>query len=188
MADALAETGKLEKQALTCATPIMAKPMGFYAKQGLDVGVVRTAGWAVVRDKTLNHEYDAAHMLAPMPIALSMGLGSNATPFTVPLIENMNGQGICLAVEHKDERDPAKWQGFKFGIPFEYSNHHASTTRVPAEHILRATSDIARSRLALQLRILFGSESMGLHDSGDRGWRAHRSRQRSSCGRRRCGR
>jgi nitrate/nitrite transport system substrate-binding protein len=38
---------------ITCATPIiMADPMGFYAKQGLNVEVVKTAGWAVIRDKT----------------------------------------------------------------------------------------------------------------------------------------
>jgi len=36
---------------ITCATPIiMAHPMGFYSKQGLNVEVVKTAGWAVVRD------------------------------------------------------------------------------------------------------------------------------------------
>ena len=46
-------------------------------KHGLNVEVVKTAGWAVVRDKTINKEYDAAHMLAPMPIAISLGLGSN---------------------------------------------------------------------------------------------------------------
>src|ERR1700730_9247183 len=58
--------GALEKKKLkvgfipiTCATPIiMAHPMGFYAKHGLDVEVIKTAGWAVVRDKTLNKEYD----------------------------------------------------------------------------------------------------------------------------------
>ncbi len=68
--------------AITCATPIiLAAPMGFYAKQGLNVDVVRTAGWAVVRDKALNGEYDAAHMLSPMPLALTLGAGSQPTPF-----------------------------------------------------------------------------------------------------------
>ena len=54
--------GALEKKDLkvgfipiTCATPIiMAKPMGFYEKHGLNVDVIKTAGWAVIRDKTLN--------------------------------------------------------------------------------------------------------------------------------------
>ena len=80
--------GKPEKTALkvglipiTCATPIiMAHPMGFYKKYGLDVEVVKSAGWAVIRDKTLNKEYDAAHMLSPMPLAISMGVGAPAPP------------------------------------------------------------------------------------------------------------
>ena len=95
----------------------MAHPLGFYAKQGLNVEVVKTAGWAVVRDKTINKEYDAAHMLAPMPLAISLGLGSNAIPFTVPAIENINGQAITLAIKHKDKRDPKDWKGIKFAIP-----------------------------------------------------------------------
>ncbi|RCK26593.1 hypothetical protein TH8_07680 [Thalassospira profundimaris] len=67
---------------ITCATPIiMAQPMGFYEKYGLDVDVIKTAGWAVARDKSLNNEYDASHMLTPMPLAISMGAGSTATPF-----------------------------------------------------------------------------------------------------------
>ena len=98
-------SGALEKKDLkvgfipiTCATPIiMAAPMGFYAKQGLNVEVVKTAGWAVIRDKTINKEYDAAHMLSPMPLAMTLGLGSTAQEFTTPAIENINGQGICLA-------------------------------------------------------------------------------------------
>ena len=111
--------------AITCATPIiLAAPMGFYAKHGLNVDIVRTAGWAVVRDKALNGEYDAAHMLSPMPLALTLGAGSGAVPFAVPAIENINGQAITLAMKHKDNRDPAKWKGMKFGIPFDFSMHN----------------------------------------------------------------
>ena len=154
-AEAFAEAGKPEKTSLkigfipiTCATPIiMGKPMGFYQKQGLDVDVVKTAGWAVVRDKTLDKEYDAAHMLAPMPIALTLGVGSSPHPFTVPLIENINGQAICLALKHKTNRDPAKWKGFKFGIPFDYSNHNYLLRYYLAEHGIDPDQDV-------QLRIL----------------------------------
>lgn len=71
---------------ITCATPIiMALPMGFYSKHGLNVDVIKTAGWAVVRDKTLNKEYDAAHMLSPMPIAITLGAGSNPIPYTMQI-------------------------------------------------------------------------------------------------------
>jgi nitrate/nitrite transport system substrate-binding protein len=110
---------------ITCATPIiMAKPMGFYEKQGLNVDVVKTAGWAVIRDKTLNKEYDAAHMLSPMPIAITLGAGSNSVPYTMPAVENINGQAITLSIKHKDRRDPKDWKGFKFAVPFDYSMHN----------------------------------------------------------------
>jgi nitrate/nitrite transport system substrate-binding protein len=128
---------------ITCATPIiMAAPLGFYSKYGLNVEVVKTAGWAVIRDKTINKEYDAAHMLAPMPIAISLGLGANAIPFTVPAIENINGQGITLAMKHKDNRDPKDWKGMKFAIPFDYSMHNYLLRYYLAEHGLDPDTDV----------------------------------------------
>lgn len=125
-------TGTLEKKDLkigfipiTCATPlIMAKPLGFYEKQGLNVEVVKTAGWALIRDKMLNKEYDATHFLSPMPLAITMGAGSNAVPMHVATIQNTNGQAITLANKHKNNRDPKNWKGFKFAVPFEYSMHN----------------------------------------------------------------
>ena len=143
-------TGKLEKTAvkvgfipITCATPIiMADPMGFYKKQGLDVEVVKTAGWAVIRDKTLNKEYDAAHMLSPMPIAISMGVGATAQPYTTTAIENINGQAITLAMKHKDKRDPKDWKGFKLAVPFDYSMHNYLLRYYLAEHGLDPDRDV----------------------------------------------
>jgi nitrate/nitrite transport system substrate-binding protein len=128
---------------ITCATPIiMAKPMGFYEKQGLDVEVVKTAGWAVIRDKTLNKEYDAAHMLAPMPLAITLGAGSNPIPYTMPAVENINGQAITLANKHRDNRDPKNWRGFRFAVPFDYSIHNYLLRYYVAEAGLDPDRDI----------------------------------------------
>jgi nitrate/nitrite transport system substrate-binding protein len=128
---------------ITCATPIiMAHPMGFYAKHGLDVEVVKTAGWAVIRDKTLNKEYDAAHMLSPMPLAITLGVGATAVPYTMPAVENINGQAITLAIKHKEKRDPKTWKGFKFAVPFDYSMHNYLLRYYVAEHGLDPDTDI----------------------------------------------
>jgi len=128
---------------ITCATPIiMAHPMGFYARHGLDVEVVKTAGWAVIRDKTLNKEYDAAHMLSPMPLAITLGAGASAVPYTMPAVENINGQAITLAVKHKDRRAPKDWKGFKFAVPFDYSMHNYLLRYYVAEHGLDPDRDI----------------------------------------------
>jgi nitrate/nitrite transport system substrate-binding protein len=120
----------------------MAHPMGLYAKQGLDVDVVKTAGWAVIRDKTLNKEYDAAHMLSPMPLAITLGAGANAVPYTMPAVENINGQAITLSMKHKDRRDPKSWKGFKFAVPFDYSMHNYLLRYYVAEHGLDPDKDI----------------------------------------------
>ena len=128
---------------ITCATPIiMAHPMGFYTKHGLNVEVIKTAGWAVIRDKTLNKEYDAAHMLSPMPLAITLGAGSNAIPYTMPAVENINGQAITLAVKHKDKRDPKSWKGMKFAVPFDYSMHNYLLRYYVAEHGIDPDTDI----------------------------------------------
>ena len=148
--DVFAQSGKIEKPNLkvgfipiTCGTPIiMAQPMGFYGRQGLNVEVVKTAGWAVIRDKTLNKEYDAAHMLSPMPLAITLGVGAKPIPYTAPAIENINGQAITLAMKHKDKRDPKQWKGFKFAVPFDYSMHNYLLRYFVAEHGLDPDRDI----------------------------------------------
>jgi nitrate/nitrite transport system substrate-binding protein len=148
--DLFAQGAPLEKKDLkvgfipiTCATPIiMAHPMGFYTKHGLNVEVIKTAGWAVIRDKTINKEYDAAHMLSPMPLAITMGAGSNAIPYTMPAVENINGQAITLSIKHKDRRDPRDWKGMKFAVPFDYSMHNYLLRYYVAEHGLDPDQDI----------------------------------------------
>jgi nitrate/nitrite transport system substrate-binding protein len=148
--DLFAQGGGIEKKDLkigfipiTCATPIiMASPMGFYSKQGLNVEAIKTAGWAVIRDKAINKEYDAAHMLAPMPLAISLGIGSNPVPYTMPAVENINGQAITLANKHKDKRDPKSWKGFKFAVPFDFSMHNYLLRYYLAEHGLDPDTDV----------------------------------------------
>ena len=128
---------------ITCATPlIMADPLGFYKKQGLNVQLNKTAGWALIRDRMLNKEHDASHFLSPMPLAISMGAGSVAQPMRVATIQNINGQAITLHVKHKDKRDPKQWKGFKFAIPFEYSMHNFLLRYYLAENGLNPDTDV----------------------------------------------
>ncbi|MCE8012652.1 MAG: CmpA/NrtA family ABC transporter substrate-binding protein [Billgrantia sp.] len=142
--------GPLEKSQLdigfipiTCATPIiMAHPMGFYERYGLDVNVIKAAGWALIRDNSLNDRFDAAHMLTPMPLAMTLGAGSSSRHFVAPAIENVNGQAIVLHNDHQDKRDPAQWRGFTFGVPFEYSMHNFLLRYYVAEHGLDPDRDI----------------------------------------------
>ncbi len=128
---------------ITCATPIiMAQPLGFYERHGLNASVIKTAGWAVARDKSLSGEYDASHMLTPMPLAMTLGAGSVAQPYIMPAVENINGQAIVLSNQHLDKRDPTMWKGMTFGVPFEYSMHNFLLRYYVAEFGLDPDKDI----------------------------------------------
>jgi nitrate/nitrite transport system substrate-binding protein len=142
-AQALAQEkpGPLEKRDLkigfipiTCATPIiMAEPMGFYKKQGLNAQVLKASSWAMIRDISINGETDATHMLSPMPLAISLGVGSQSVPYVMPAVENVNGQAITLHIKHKGVKRAAEMKGFKFGVPFDYSMHNFLLRYVLAE-------------------------------------------------------
>jgi len=128
---------------ITCATPIIAgHSLGFYDKYGLKVDIIKTAGWAVARDKCMNGEYDASHLLAPMPAAMSMGVGSTSQKWRMVTNVNTNGQAIVLANKHKDKNNPKDWKGFKFGVPFEYSMHNLLLRLYVAEHGIDPDKDI----------------------------------------------
>jgi nitrate/nitrite transport system substrate-binding protein len=128
---------------ITCATPIiMAEPMGFYAKHGLNVTVRRASGWAVVRDWAINKEVDATHMLSPMPLSITLGAGSPAVPYFMPAVENINGQAITLHSKHKDVKGPQDMKGFRFCVPFDYSMHNYLLRYYLAEGGLHPDKDV----------------------------------------------
>ncbi|MEO0835450.1 MAG: ABC transporter substrate-binding protein [Cyanobacteria bacterium J06642_3] len=111
---------------ITCATPIiMSEPLGFYKKYGFNAEVVKMPSWGAVRDSAIAGELDAYHMLAPMPIAMTLGLGSTSFGVKLASIENINGQAITVANKYKDKiNGPADFKGFNIGVPFPYSMHN----------------------------------------------------------------
>jgi nitrate/nitrite transport system substrate-binding protein len=144
------KVGPLEKKDLkvgfipiTCATPIiMAEPMGFYKKHGLNVQVFKASSWAMIRDLSINGETDATHMLSPMPLAISMGIGSQSVPYVMPAVENINGQAITLALKHKGVKTAADMKGFKLAVPFDYSMHNFLLRYVLAESGVDPDKDV----------------------------------------------
>ncbi len=111
---------------ITCATPIiMSEPLGFYEKYGFNASVVKMPSWGAVRDSAIAGELDAYHMLAPMPIAMTLGLGSANFGVKLASIENINGQAITIAERHMGEvNGPEDFRGFVIGVPFPYSMHN----------------------------------------------------------------
>jgi nitrate/nitrite transport system substrate-binding protein len=89
---------KLGFIALSDAAPlIVAKVRGAFEAEGLDVELVREASWANIRDKIAAGLLDGAHMLGPMAVAQSLGLGGERTPIAAPMALNLNGSAITVS-------------------------------------------------------------------------------------------
>jgi ABC-type nitrate/sulfonate/bicarbonate transport system substrate-binding protein len=132
--------------ALTDAAPlIVAHERGFFAEEGLDVSLRREVSWATIRDKVAAGVYQGAHMLAPMAIATSCGIGSEPAGIIAPLSLNANAAALGVsarlaeAMATADPTNPGSPAAFadavsrhraprgpavSFGVVFPYSLHN----------------------------------------------------------------
>ena len=79
------------------AALIVAVDKGFAAAEGLDVALVREVSWSNVRDKLNIGLFDAAHLLAPVAIASSLGLGHVKVPIVASFNLGLNGNAITVS-------------------------------------------------------------------------------------------
>ena len=80
------------------ASTIIAVDKGFAAAEGLDIELIREVSWSNVRDKLNIGLFDAAHLLAPVAIASTLGLGHIKVPILAPVTLNMNGNARSTAI------------------------------------------------------------------------------------------
>ena len=76
---------------------IVAVDKGFASAEGLDVTLTREVSWSNVRDKLNIGRFDAAHLLAPVAIASSLGLGHVKLPIAAPFNLGLNGNAITIS-------------------------------------------------------------------------------------------
>lgn len=86
-----------------CAPLAVAQEAGLFQKHGLEVELMREVGWASVRDKIAYGQLEAAHALAAMPFAATLGIGSAACDCLTGLILNRQGNAVCLALRYLQE-------------------------------------------------------------------------------------
>jgi ABC-type nitrate/sulfonate/bicarbonate transport system substrate-binding protein len=79
------------------AALIVAVDRGFAAAEGLDVELIREVSWANIRDKLNIGIFDAAHLIAPIAIASSLGLGHIKVPIVAPFCLGVNGNAITVS-------------------------------------------------------------------------------------------
>jgi nitrate/nitrite transport system substrate-binding protein len=90
-----------------CSSVVMASVMEFDKKYGIKVVPSKEASWAAVRDKLVNGELDAAHVLWGLIYGVQMGLGGPKKDMAILMNLNHNGQAFTLSrkLYDKDVRD-----------------------------------------------------------------------------------
>src|ERR1700674_5601463 len=76
-----------------CASVVMAAVKGFDKKHGITITPSKEASWAAVRDKLVNGELDASHVLYGLVYGVQMGIGGPKKDMAVLCTLNNNGQG-----------------------------------------------------------------------------------------------
>jgi ABC-type nitrate/sulfonate/bicarbonate transport system substrate-binding protein len=137
-----------------CAPLMMAQELGLFKKFGLRVILSRELGWATIRDKIVHRELDAAHALAAMPMAATLGLGSIPTECLTALVLNLGGNAITLSNDlwHAGVRDGVTLREqikrlrhekvYTFGVTFPFSSHRHLLRRWFASHGIDADRDV----------------------------------------------
>ncbi|WP_027255944.1 CmpA/NrtA family ABC transporter substrate-binding protein [Leisingera aquimarina] len=128
---------------LTDAAPLIAaQEMGFAAEERLTLELHRAPSWSSLRDMLAFGRVDAAHMLAPVPVAAALGLGGASTRLSVLCVLSVNGTVIGVSSSlarrladtgHRFSFDDAVSAGnaltgaagpdLRIGVPFPFSMH-----------------------------------------------------------------
>jgi nitrate/nitrite transport system substrate-binding protein len=85
-----------------CASVVMASVMGFDKKYGVKITPTKEASWASVRDKLVNGDIDASHVLYGLIYGLHLGVSGPKKDMAVLMTLNHNGQAITLSKKLAD--------------------------------------------------------------------------------------
>jgi nitrate/nitrite transport system substrate-binding protein len=80
-----------------CSSVVMASVMEFDKKYGIKIVPSKEASWAAVRDKLVNGELDASHVLYGLIYGVQMGLGGPKKDMAILMNLNHNGQAFTLS-------------------------------------------------------------------------------------------
>lgn len=126
--------------------PILAAEHGFAEEEGLTLSFIRDVSWATVLDRLLYGHSDAAHLVAPLAIATTLGRTRPAQPLAAPFVLGLNGNAITFASALAEKLAPAGELGdpvvagerlraevqaslaagrkLRFGVVHRYSSHN----------------------------------------------------------------
>ena len=87
-----------------CAVLVAAREQGFAAAAGLDLVLVKEPSWASLRDHLCLGHVDCAHALAPLPVALTLGVGQVQVDCVAPFVLGRGGNASHGVEPHCSRR------------------------------------------------------------------------------------
>ncbi|MDP8286173.1 MAG: ABC transporter substrate-binding protein, partial [Candidatus Electryonea clarkiae] len=145
-----AEEAGLEKTILDisfiptiCTAPLLyAHSHGYFAENGIDVNLKSALGWSGLKELMVHGRVDAAHMLAPMPFACSLGIDGKQTDIRLAAIQNVNGQALTLSKRLSEISDVKEMKGLTFGVPYRFSMQYYLLNHFLAENGVDPLNDV----------------------------------------------
>lgn len=84
----------------------VAREKGFAHAEGIALDLIRDTSWATLRDRLVYGQVQAAHMLAPLAVAVTLGLSQQPCSLSAPYKLNVNGNLIVMAPEFAAALEP----------------------------------------------------------------------------------
>lgn len=92
---------------LTDAAPlVVAREKGFAQSEGIALELLRDTSWATLRDRLVYGQVQAAHMLAPLAVAVTLGLSQQPCALSAPYKLNVNGNLLVMAPDFAAALEP----------------------------------------------------------------------------------
>ncbi len=121
---------------------IIAHELGFAANEGVSLVLLKQPSWSALRDMLVMGHLEAAQMLSPMPIAMSLGLGGIKAQVDALMVLSVNGNVIAASNTLVERMRAQGWESdlgdaggvsaalekaaqgpLRFGVPFPFSMH-----------------------------------------------------------------
>ena len=134
---------------ILCSAPLIyAHCHGFFQRNGLTVDLRPAPGWSGIKELMVHGLVDAVHMLAPMPLACSLGIDGKRADIRLATVQNVNGQALTLAKKHLGISDVRDMKGFTFGVPYRFSMHYYLLCYFLAENGVNPLKDVVIEEVA----------------------------------------
>jgi NitT/TauT family transport system ATP-binding protein len=88
------------------AVLVAARERGFAEAEGIALDLVRTTSWATLRDRLVYGQVQAAHMLAPLAVAVTLGLSQQPAALAAPYKLNVNGNMLVMTCDFAAALEP----------------------------------------------------------------------------------